>query len=290
VSIQGLVGPYAPYVFGSLSPHELLATHGPLALLRGDCAWGAYREFMRQAPRERDIIASADAVAGRTDWDIAHSRAMAPQCRYFHVGELLRKPFHEARWALADCQRHSIMVTNARAPMRGFETVLDAVAVLRQSYPDIRVRLAAGIAGRYGSFLRRRIDRLGLSDRVELLGWLDGEQLAAALVKSHCYVMASHVENSPNSLCEAQLVGMPCVASYAGGISSLLEHGRTGLFFPVGDGAVLAHRLRTIFQDDSLAQRLGAAARAEAAQRHDPKRVVDELMQAYRAAAGARSD
>jgi glycosyltransferase involved in cell wall biosynthesis len=106
--------------------------------------------------------------------------------------------------------------------------------------------------------------------------------MAGKLCKSHVFAISSYIENSPNSLCEAMLVGMPCAASYAGGIPSLVEEGKTGLFFPPGDAAVLAGKIRQIFLDDDLAVRLGSQARLEAMKRHSPEQVVNQLLTAYR--------
>ncbi|MEI7838059.1 MAG: glycosyltransferase family 4 protein, partial [Planctomycetota bacterium] len=127
-----------------------------------------------------------------------------------------------------------------------------------------------------------RIAAMGLADHVELLGALHQKELIQQLQMAHCFVLASYLENSPNSLCEAMRVGMPCVASYVGGIPSLIDVGKTALSFPAGDSALLAMNLRRIFEDDPLALRLGSAAMQEATRRHDPDRVVDELLASYR--------
>jgi glycosyltransferase involved in cell wall biosynthesis len=77
-------------------------------------------------------------------------------------------------------------------------------------------------------------------------------------------------------------VGLPCVASYAGGIPSLIEQGRTGLLFPAGDAPLLADAIIRIFRNDDLSVRLGDAARAEASERHAPERVLSQLLNAYK--------
>jgi glycosyltransferase involved in cell wall biosynthesis len=77
-------------------------------------------------------------------------------------------------------------------------------------------------------------------------------------------------------------VGLPCVASYAGGIPSLVEQGRTGLLFPTGDAPLLAEAIMRIFRDDDLACRLSVAARNAASERHAPQRVLSQLLNAYK--------
>ena len=282
-SIQGLLGPYAKKVFGSLSLREIIAAHRLRELLMGAGLLAQYRQYKRGARDEVKIIRSVEGILGRTDWDRAHTWSLNPQAAYYHVGEVIRGTFREVNWRIGHCHRHRIMVTNSQMPIKGIETVLEAVGILRQTVPDVTLGVAAGLSGKsgYGRFVRRQIRKAGLSDRVELLGYLDADSLAEHLRGSHCFVIASHVENSPNSLCEAMLVGLPCVASFAGGIPSLIEDGQTGLMFPPGDSALLADRILRVFENDDLAVRLGKAARAEAMRRHDPARVVNDLIAAY---------
>ena len=68
--------------------------------------------------------------------------------------------------------------------------------------------------------------------------------------------------------------GLPIVASAAGGIPELVEHGRTGLLSPVGDPQALAVQLMRLMADPGLGSALGAAARAEAANRYSFDRMV----------------
>ena len=98
---------------------------------------------------------------------------------------------------------------------------------------------------------------------------------------ANCYVMPSFIENGCNALQEAMLVGVPAVATFTGGIPTTIDSERTGLTFPTGDSALLAWQISRIFQDGSLASRLGENARSTALERHDPARVEAELLNAY---------
>lgn len=287
ISIQGLLGPYLPAFFGALSPVDVLRSHRwiELATRRG-LLW-RYRDYAIGARQEREILAGAQAFMGRTDWDRAHVRSLNPNANYYHVGEMLRTPFAESRWDVSRCERHTIIFTNAGEPRRGTEVLLEAIRIVRQEFPGARLLLAGNIVNRrgYDRFLLRKIKESGLSDAVECLGYLDAHAMARELSRAHVFSISSYIENSPNSLCEAMRVGVPCVASYAGGIPSLVEHGRTGLLFPCGEAPLLADAILRIFRDDMAASKLGQAARDEATYRHAPDRVVSQLMAAYRHAA-----
>ena len=60
-----------------------------------------------------------------------------------------------------------------------------------------------------------------LEDKVSFLGPLNAEQMKAEYLRSNVFLCPSSIENSPNSLGEAQMLGVPCVASYVGGIPIL---------------------------------------------------------------------
>lgn len=286
VSLQGVLGPYSTFrnFFGALSPWDVVRSTRLVELPLGLGLLRQYADMSRGAAQEARILAAVEGVLGRTAWDEAWARALNPRIHYCHVGEILRPEFRGAGWSLAGCERDTLVYTNAGHPRRGTENLLAAAALLKPEFPRLRLRLAGVVSERsgYGRFLRRRIRDLRLADRVEFTGYLDAGAMADELRRAHVFVISSYVENSPNSLAEAMLLGMPCVASFVGGIPSMVEDGRTGLLYPVDDVPMLAARIRALLRDDATAASLGRAAREEALRRHDPDRVTGELLAAYR--------
>jgi glycosyltransferase involved in cell wall biosynthesis len=283
ISLQGLIGSCVPPFFGALSPGEIWRSQRLIEFATGRGLLWRYRDCLGAARREHEILSGAKSFMGRTQWDRAHVRSANPTAKYYHVGEVLRESFREHCWDASRCDRHTVIFTNAGEPRRGTELLLKAMLIVRREFRNAKLLLGGSIGstGGYDRFLRWRIAESGFSDATEFLGYLDGDSMARELSRAHVFAMSSYVENSPNSLCEAMQVGMPCVASYAGGIPSLLEQGRTGLLFPTGDAPLLADAIMRIFRDDDLAIRLGRAARAEASEQHTPQRVVTQLLDAY---------
>ncbi len=285
ISIQGLLGSFSQirHFFGVLSPIDVLRSIRLIELpVRLGLLW-QYLYARAGARREARILPAVQGILGRTAWDRAHARACNAQAVYCHVGEILRQPFYANEWSLDRCERHTLIYTNAGHPNRGTENLLAAIALLRKEFPDIKLRLAGTVStrGGYGRFVRRRIHELGLDGQVEFLGYLSGERMAEELLHAHVFVLASYIENSANSLAEAMLVGMPCAASFVGGIPSMVHDGETGLLYPVEDVPLLAEKIRSTFLDDALAVRLGRNARRVGQGRHDPNTVVQQLVEAY---------
>lgn len=282
ISLQGLLGPCSEWYryFGNRSLMDIFRMHWlpEIPLLRGQ--WIMFRNIRNNAKREREIIAGNRHFMGRTEWDRAYVRAHNPSAAYYHEGRMIREPFWRNEWKIEDMKRHRVIFTNARHPRKGAELLLDAAKLLQSDYPDIQVCIAGGIPSRtgYGRYIRKKISEA--SNIVEL-GALNAEQMTAELTKSHVFVSPSYIDNSPNAVSEAQLVGMPVISTYTGGVPSLIEDGRTGLFFPTGDAPMLAARLRQVFENDALAIQLGNQSHETAARRHEPDTVIRGIVKIY---------
>ena len=91
------------------------------------------------------------------------------------------------------------------------------------------------------SYLVERKYKTRFTDyNIELLGPLLENELINELLTADLFVHASHIENSPNSVCEAMLLGMPVIATYAGGTPSILSDKNEGLLVQDGDPYALA--------------------------------------------------
>ena len=101
------------------------------------------------------------------------------------------------------------------------------------------------------------------------------------LSKANIYCQVSHIENSPNSLCEAMLVGKPIVATFAGGTSSLLENMKEGLLVQEGDFYSIAGAIKEFVTNHVLANECAKNARLKAIKRHDKKKIVNDLVTVY---------
>ncbi len=287
LSLQGLISVYSSWTntFGDYDLLEVLRFHSLGQTLRGFGPLWDFKRTRLQGARELEVIRANKYFAGRTDWDRAHLHAIHPAATYFHVGELLRPEFYADPWSLERARRRSIFFANGRGPRRNVECLLRAASVLLVRYPDMRVRIAGtnGKEDRYSRAMVRLSEELGLARTVEFLGPLPATRIAEELRATHVFVLPSRIENSANSLCEAQLMGVPAVTGYMGGTASLVEEGRTGLFAPSGDSALLADAVQRIFESDDLAERLSVEGRRVALQRHDTARVRGELVAAYQA-------
>jgi glycosyltransferase involved in cell wall biosynthesis len=145
-------------------------------------------------------------------------------------------------------------------PMKGQMCLLDAFARLAADYPDVQLCMA-GDAGEELSTLRLEAERRGVSARVHLLSFLPPQQVAALLARATLCVQPSRAEGLGLTLLEAGATGTPLVVSDIAGHDELVEHGVSGLRFPVGDAQACALAIASLLDDAPRAQRMAQTQR-----------------------------
>lgn len=164
--------------------------------------------------------------------------------------------------------REAGIVMSARfARQKDHLTLIRALALLRDEHGlTPTLHLAGSGKARLQRDAEGLAQRLKLAEQVKFLGY---EPRVAELLKSQqIFVLSTRWEGMPLALVEAMAAGCACVASLVPGVDGVLEHDRTGLLVPPGDPAALAWALRQLLVDRERAERLGAAARAQALQAH----------------------
>lgn len=288
LSIQGLVHSYTQYYFGQMGTHRYKPTDwailAPLSM--------QYFLFKKREKTELELLQKSKHIFGRTRYDEALSFAANDQRIYHHVGEMVRLPFYQANWQIEKAQRHRIFVGNASTPHKGFHMLLQAANLLKKQYPDLQIV----VAGRsqlpesstdwkrhcgYALYLRRLIKEFRLENHILFTGILTEQEMCDAFLKSHVFVLPSCIENSPATLSEAMLLGMPCVASDVGGVMDFAHDGYDALLYRYEEYTVLARHIAKIFDSDDLAISLSKQAKKTAQDRVSTERVLGELIGAY---------
>jgi glycosyltransferase involved in cell wall biosynthesis len=135
---------------------------------------------------------------------------------------------------------------------------------------------------------RERVKQLGLADRIAIPGQLDAPAAAQLLGGADIFTLPSFAENLPMAILEACAAGVPVVATPVGEIRDVIEDGRNGLLVEPGDVAGLAQALQRLLDDPALRQSLGAAARADHAERYSLKAYLPRLAAIWKRAASTR--
>ena len=232
IHIQGLCSVYANAYFANL-PEKIIRSATLRDRLKKDSLLKQQQKFVKRGEHEIEAIKLAGNIAGRTGWDHYYTQKWNPSANYFEMRETLRPDFYQDAWQKDKCIPHTIFLSQGDYPVKGLHYMLTAMPEILREFPDTKVYVAGNsivgyrtlkqklkISG-YGKFLKNLIHQNGLEDKIIFLGKLTAAEMKERYLKSHLYVCCSSIENSPNSLGEAMMLGMPCVAADVGGIPDL---------------------------------------------------------------------
>lgn len=293
VSMQGILNGQYAYQCGQLPIDDMMFSG---SLTNMFAAWILHlRKRLWYKPRmrpEREILEKAKYILGRTTWDRAHTYAINPEAKYYTCNRVLRDPFYNNEWNIEKMQRHSIYVGNGYFALKGLHFVIQALPQLIREYPDTKLYVAGYkpyeakdnrsiLKKGYAAYLKKLIKDLQVEDAIEFTGPLSADDVAEKLAHVNVYVLSSAAENSPNTLGEAMMIGTPCVAAYVGGVPDMAADGEEVLHYRNDDPALLAWKIKQIFDNDELALKLSEQGRKKALVTHDAKKNAEQLVNVY---------
>jgi glycogen(starch) synthase len=181
-----------------------------------------------------------------------------------------------------------VLALSRYEPTKGLEDLIRAIARLPDDLRHVRLVLAGGSKEEGSPFAQNLFDlaRRLLGPRAQFLGFR--EDVCELLRVSDVCVLPSHIEGLGLVVLEAQATGCPVVASDTGGVPELIEHGVTGLLFPVGDVDRLAGAITSVLRDGDLRSRLSTNARQRVVDHSTLARQADAEVAVVRRVVGRR--
>lgn len=276
--IQGLLSLYI-YIFlpPSVSKWQFIMSGKGLKGKYHNYQYLAY--WYRSVHREKAILKAVPHVLGRTDWDRQALEVLNPKAKYHYGGEILRDIFYEEKERKMPTGKPVITTIISFPTYKGYDVILHTANILKN---EVGLEFEWNVYGNVQpEFMEKHTGLRHENLNVHLKGVASAEQLHEALLGSTLYFHSSYVENSPNSVGEAQLVGVPVVASRVGGTDSMVEHDKTGFLYPVTDPYMAAYYIKRLVDNKEENMAFGKAAREVALVRHDKKKIVTELIRTY---------
>lgn len=161
-------------------------------------------------------------------------------------------------------RERSVAVVANLNQYKGHVEFFDVVELVKRAVPDVKF-LFIGRDDSAGSVRRALHDR-GLADTIALIGFVPCPDAIVATTRVFA-LPSTQIEGSPTAVIEALMLGIPVVAYAIGGLSEIVESGRTGILVPAGSKEAFAHALVRLLLEEEINERYSTAARADAAAR-----------------------
>lgn len=264
--------------------------------------WGPLKEqecFFEASKYELNLLKEAKYVFGRTSWDKEKSHSINPNLKYIHCGEIINPVFYTKEWDFDSCEKHSIFVSQASYPLKGFHFLIEALPDILEKYPDTKVYVAGADMfdsstmikrikrSTYAKYLLNLVKKFKINKNcIKFVGYLNSEQMMHYYLKSNVFVLPSVIENSPNSLGEAMMLGVPSVASRVGGVPDMIENGTDGFVYPSNEPKLLAKNVISIFNDKEIALQISKNAKTKARKFFNKEEAIKTTVDTYRKVLG----
>lgn len=302
IGIQGLCEVYARAYFADL-PERVIRSVTLRDFLKKDSLVQQQQKFAKRGQYEVEAVKNVGHITGRTHWDKYYTGLWNPGARYHMMNETLRKEFYQGAWDPAGTGDRAIFLSQGDYPIKGLHYMLLALPAIRKQYPETRVYVAGNSIikdkslkdrlkiSAYGKYLKKLLKQLKLQDAVVFLGRLDAEQMKEQYLRSSLFVCCSSIENSPNSLGEAMILGVPCVSADVGGVATMLVDGQEGILYRgfseetsgqlTENAANLANAVLKLWGNEQALVEYCENARNHARITHDGNTNYERLMEIY---------
>lgn len=291
INIQGMVSVYSKHYMADLPwKHTYIATLRDL--IKKECIYQTSKKFEKKGKFEIEAIKKCKNIIGRTDWDRACTYQINDKAKYYHCNEILRDSFYGKKWNVNTCDKHTIFVSQCYNPIKGFHKIVEALELIVKHYPDTQLyttgrniiecsKIDRIKLPHYSNYLAKIIKEKKLENNIHFLGDLNEEEMCKQYLKSNVFVSASSIENSPNSVGEAMLLGVPVVSTDVGGVKNMLNHDEEGYIYPFNEYYMLAYYVEKVFSDTKKTMEMSEKAQKHAMETHNSFKNTNDMVEIY---------
>lgn len=250
-------------------------------LLRKLMIWKNDLMFKEKANREEKILRLCKNYMGRTHWDKSIVNVYNSQAKYYFCNEALRESFIESdiKWCFSGNKKIIIVSTLSGPLYKGIDVVLKTAKLLKENTLfDFEWRVYGHTDSK---FYEKQYNIVANEVNVKMMGVVSQETLVENLISASFYVHPSYIDNSPNSVCEAQILGVPVICTNVGGVSSLVVEGKTGFLVPSNDPIKIADIIISEYNNKSLLNEISKNEIYAAKKRHNPENIKNDLIMIY---------
>lgn len=175
-------------------------------------------------------------------------------------------------------KQNTILFSGTLYEGKGYRDFIRAFSRIASRYPDWRIVLAGNGEQEQAKTIAME---LGISDQVELLGWVSGEAKHKAFCEAKALCLPSYAEGFPMAVLDAWAYGLPVITTPVGGIPDVAIDGENLLLFKPGDIEGLADRLERIINDSCLRVKLSKESKLMATGQFSLDSIATQISNIY---------
>lgn len=298
IYMQGYLGSIARHYLAGICEKDIKNSITLRDILKHDNILLQRRQYFKNVNRECEEFLLSGRIICENNWCEQSIKAVAPDIKVYRCPLSINEIFSTKQWSIKNCERHSVICNASGYPLKGLHMLLNAIALLKNKYPDIKLYVPGtkmvcdhSIKSRlrksgYTKYIERLIKKLDIERNIIWLGPLSQEELANQYSKANLFVLCSSIENHSSSLKEAMMVGVPCVASAVGGVPEYVHHGENGFLYRFEEYDIAASYIEKIFEDDELAEKLSLNAQKNINKLHLNNDIFKRMLEIYNEISG----
>lgn len=289
VSIQGILNRIKDVDFGELPIHHFIFGRTIKQALHMNGEIELHYVHKKNSKYETEILNRVQYVNTVNTWDTALCMAINPKLCVFKIEYNLREEMYSSqKWDIKKAERHTVFTNPGGTPLKGLHQLIEAVALLKSRYPDIKIKVPGmgcngklSINSAYARYISKLINKYHLNDNVEFLGHQSGKQMCANILSSRVTIIPSAIEGTSLILREAMFLGAPVIASFRGGMADFVSDKVDGFLYDYQEFPYLAKRIEQIFESDELCLQFSRAAMKKATHAHNREKNMADYLQMY---------
>lgn len=239
--------------------------------------WKIYIEWKLSSMYEKKYLPRYSNFSCRTHWDSSYIRTMNPKAKVFTIWEMIREDFFEDYFSK---NKKSILFVGGKNPIKGLIELLQAFNSSLQK-KDLTLIILGNckvddlnvLIGKYN------LSNININN-IDCRGMQGVKGMISAYEESFCLVHPTYIDNSPNSVCEAQLSGLPVIATDVGGVSSLIEDEKTGLLIGK-ESKDIEISVDRLLSDNHFCNFISKNSKKIARHRHNPDLILKQTLDMY---------
>lgn len=292
ISLQGIVSVYARYALGGISQHTFSKYKTIKDYIKKSNPLDIQKDLFSRGKHEIKLLKNNLYFIGRTQWDYSHIKSINPKAFYFKCNEVIREPFYNGKWVYSNIKKHTIFCSNSSVPLKGIHNIIKALSIIIKQKPSTHLRIAGkNVIGKlsikerlkmsgYDLYLRKLIYNLHLENHITFLGYLNETEMKKEFLNTNIFILPSCIENSPNTLAEAQLLGVPTIASYVGGIPDMMPSPLSEWLYQDSEIEILSQKILKAFTISNWDE-YTATSQYIAHKRHSKEIIRNNILKIY---------